>query len=180
MAQRACMALTMWKWRAAMRNNHNQKYGQSAIQVAAVITLLAALVNVACKPQARGQKVSFAEACNGTYYSKRINGEYIGPRIAFPGYISLSGMGLQSDTLLVELYETPGKKGNPIRVRLYTHGGKNSINKLPAKYTPSDLKINVETGEVLTSHDKVIVHGEHIGGPGEPMCLFKVFVIEKG
>lgn len=180
MVRRACMASTMWKWRAAMRNNHTTKYGQITGQVAGIIALLAVLATVACKPQARGQKVTFSEACNGNYFSQRVKGEYIGPRIAFPGYISLSGMGLQSDTLMVELYETPAKKGKPIRVSLYTHGGKNSINKLPSRYKPSDLKINVETGEVLTSEDKVIVHGEHIGGPGEPLCLFKVFVIEKG
>jgi len=166
-----------------MQNEINTMSGvrsRIARRAAGTLVLLIAVGAVACKPQARGQKVTFAEACNGNYYSKRINGEYIGPRIAFPGYISLSGMGLQSDTLLVELYETKAKKGKPIRVSLYTHGGKSSIDKLPSRYKPSDLKINVESGEVLTSEDKVIVHGEHIGGPGEALCLFKIFVIEKG
>lgn len=180
MARRACMASATLKWSAAMQSEMKAKRGVRRHNAAGIVLLLIAVHAVACKPQARGQKVTFAEACNGNYFSQRVKGDYVGPRIAFPGYISLSGMGLQSDTLMVELYETPAKKGKPIRVSLYTHGGKNSINKLPSRYKPSDLKINVETGEVLTSEDRVIVHGEHIGGPGEPLCLFKVFVIEKG
>lgn len=136
---------------------------------------------LSCKEEPKGQLVTFAEACGGKYWAKLEKGLYKGERIAFPGYLSVEGMAMQSDTLILDLHDNADRKGKAISVSVRTHGGKNGIDKLKKTYTPGDLKIHTATGETLGSKDKVIIHGEHIGSPSpEQSCLFKAFIIEKG
>ncbi len=146
-----------------------------------IFCLLITLSLSQCKEEPKGKPVAFAEACGGKYWAKEVKGLYEGERIAIPGYLSVSGMLLQNDTINLDLYETPDRKGKLITVSVRTHGGKNAIDKLAKTYQEGDLKIHTATGETLGSKDKVVIHAEHIGSPlGEPSCLFKAFIIEKG
>lgn len=146
-----------------------------------IFCLLITLSLWQCKEEPKGKPVAFAEACGGKYWAKEVKGLYEGERIAIPGYLSVSGMLLQNDTINLDLYETADRARKSITMSVRTHGGKNAIDKLAKTYQEGDLKIHTATGETLGSKDKVIIHAEHIGSPlGEPSCLFKAFVIEKG
>jgi hypothetical protein len=144
-------------------------------------TLLLLVLLLNCKEEPKGKPVAFSEACNGKYWAKEVKGLYEGERIAFPGYLSLSGMELQTDTINLDLHEKPDRLGKKIVVSVRVNGGKNGIDKLGKVFKEGDLKIHVASGETLGSNDKVIIHGEHIGDSlGNPLCLFKAKIIEKG
>jgi len=144
---------------------------------------LALIVLSACspKPEQRGTAVKFTEVCSGKYWVKPIGqAMFKGERIAFPGHLYFSG-GLQTDSILLDLYETSDKKGKRILVSVPVNGEKNGIDALPKESKQSDLRIYTNSGDVLGAGDRVIIHGEHIGDDSRaPACLFNTFIIEKG
>lgn len=132
------------------------------------------------KPVTPGKQVSFREACAGKYWSKEEKGLFVGERIAFPGFFKFS-TGLQTDTILLELYETAQRTGKPITVSVRVSGEKNGIDPLPREVRQADIRIHTNGGEVLGVDDRIVVHAEHIGSPGdEQSCLFKAVMLEKG
>lgn len=142
--------------------------------------LFVLLFATACKQEARGKVVEFKEVCSGKYWAKEQRGDFKGERIAFPGFFKFS-TGLQTDTILLDLYENPEKTGKHITVSVRVHGGKNGIDPLPKEVKQSDIKIHANGGETLSVADRVIVHGEHIASAGdEQSCLFKAHILEKG
>ncbi|MCB1148314.1 MAG: hypothetical protein KDK38_16045 [Leptospiraceae bacterium] len=138
------------------------------------------LVAANCKkPGPPGKPVTITEACSPENYAEIIKGDTVGPRLAISGYLGLSTMfSMVSTTIMVDLFEKPGRQGKSMKVSLRYDRGKNSMNKLPKKYRFEDLIVETNEGEELGINDKVTVHGEQIATDSKS-CIVMVDRIEK-
>ncbi|MCB1201447.1 MAG: hypothetical protein KDK41_12440 [Leptospiraceae bacterium] len=131
------------------------------------------------KPGPPGKSVTITEACSPENYAEIIKGDTVGPRLAISGYLGLSTMfSMVSTTIMVDLFEKPGRQGKSMKVSLRYNKGKNSMNKLPKKYKYEDLIVETLDGEELGINDKVTVHGEQIA-TDSTSCIVIVDRIEK-
>lgn len=99
-------------------------------------------------------------------------------QISLEGYLRLPVSALVSDTMLVDLLETPDPKAKNVPVSLYIGSGANQVEKPPKDYTEKDLRVHANDGSLIDPQQKVRVSGKLIyGNPGT--ILYKPVDIQK-
>ena len=99
-------------------------------------------------------------------------------QISLEGYLRLPVSALVSDTMLIDLYETPDGKGKPVPVSMNIGSGANSVEKPPKDYTEKDLKVHANDGSLVEPQQKVRVSGKLVYSPSASI-LYRPIDIQK-
>lgn len=103
-------------------------------------------------------------------------------RVAIEGYPRLTGMfTMVSDDMSVGLFEAPQGQGESISARLTVGTGANQVEDLPDEYTEDDLKIHTSDNQVVSTDDRIRVHGRlarYETGDGGFACYISVDLVE--
>ena len=141
-----------------------------------VSTLLGLLLVACASPPPPATPMTFESADAQANHQKQISLE---------GYMSLPVAALVSDTMLIDLYEKPGKQGRCVSVSCRIGSGKNCVEKPPKDYKESDFKLHANDGSLVSSDAKVKVAGKLLWSkavaPGKPnsLVLFAPVDIQK-
>ena len=88
----------------------------------------------------------------------------VGKNISIEGYLSLQNlMSLQSNTIMVNLFEEKEAKGKSISVSFPVGEKENQMESLPDSYKVEDLKVHTNLKEIVGPNDKVRIHGIRLG-----------------
>lgn len=101
-----------------------------------------------------------------------------GKQISLEGYLRLPVSALVSDTMLLDLVETPDSKSKPASVSLSVGSGANQVEKPPKDYTDKDLKVHANDGSLLEPNQKVRVSARLVYDPSASV-LFAPVDIQK-
>ncbi len=99
-------------------------------------------------------------------------------QISLEGYLRLPVTALVSDTMLLDLVETPDSKAKGVPVNLYVGSSANQVEKPPKDYTDKDLKVHANDGSLVEPNQKVRVSGQLIYSPSASI-LYKPVDIQK-
>lgn len=83
-------------------------------------------------------------------------------QISLEGYLRLPVTALVSDTMLLDLIETPDSKAKAVPVSLHIGSSANQVEKPPKDYTEKDLKVHANDGSLIEPTQKVRVSGKLI------------------
>lgn len=113
----------------------------------------------ACTPPEPGKPITFANNCDAADAEKRV---------AIEGYPRLTGMmTMVTDTILITLFEQPDEKGKSMYVSLKVGTDANQIENLPENYSKDDLKIRTKENQVVSTDNKIKVHGKLLRYPDD-------------
>lgn len=124
--------------------------------------LLLAGIFSACKgsPLEPAKPASYNTICSaefGAFYDERNYTHY--RRATLSGYLALPNSVLVSDTMMLDLYEKPGRQGRLIYASFRVGSGKNEAARLYRGYKISDLEVKADSGEILRDGSHVLVEG---------------------
>ena len=135
------------------------------------LILLGSLLCAACSsPPPPATPQTFAN------YNTKANDQ---KQISLEGYLRLPVSAMISDTMLLDLVETPVSKGKEVPVSLYIGSSANQVEKPPKDYTNKDLKVRANDGSLIEANQKVRVSGKLIYSPSGGSILFKPVDIQK-
>ncbi|MEZ4226397.1 MAG: hypothetical protein R3B13_35960 [Polyangiaceae bacterium] len=141
------------------------------------VPVLSTLLLVACKGPEPGETATLGDVCTAKF-DPAADGTL--KRVTVEGFLAIpEGMFLMcSDTCGLELRASPGdKKG--LRINLRIGGGKNRMEKLPKKYSDSDLKVNTSDGNTVGVGAKIRVTGGRLGSEADNTCqIYNVDLIQ--
>ncbi|NBP59048.1 hypothetical protein EBU71_21365, partial [bacterium] len=104
----------------------------------------------------------------------------VGKNISIEGYLSLQNlMSLQSNTIMVNLFEEKESKGKSVSVSLPVGEKENQMEGLPNPYKEEDLKVHTNLKEIVGPNDKVRIHGIRLGSSLDNTVYVQSIWIEK-
>ena len=104
----------------------------------------------------------------------------IGKNISIEGYLALQEtMSLQSNTIMVNLFEEKEKKGKSTSVSFLVGQKENQMESLPDSYKEEDLKVYTNLKEIVGPNDKIRVHGIRLGSSQDNTIYIESKWIEK-
>jgi hypothetical protein len=111
-----------------------------------------------------GISVNFESIQSQEYEPVIEKGLSVGKNISIEGYLSLQNlMSLQSNTIMVNLFEEKEAKGKSISVSFPVGEEENQMESLPDSYKVEDLKVHTNLKEIVGPNDKVRIHGIRLG-----------------
>lgn len=134
------------------------------------LTLLACLTWGCSSPPPPATPQTFSN------YNTQANHE---KQISLEGYLRLPVSAMISDTMLLDLNETPEPKSKSASVSLYIGSSANQVEKPPKDYTDKDLKVHANDGSLIEPNQKVRVSGKFIFSASGGSILFKPVDIQK-
>ena len=99
-------------------------------------------------------------------------------QISLEGYLRLPAATMVSDTMLLDLNETPDGKGKSVSVTMRVGSSANQVEKPPKDYTDKDLKVHANDGSLVEPQQKVRVAGKLIFSTSSSI-LYKPIDIQK-
>ena len=119
-----------------------------------LLLLLIACATWACSsPPPPATPMTFAN------YNSKANHQ---KQISLECYLRLPTAALISDTMLLDLIETPDSKSKPLPVSLRVGSSANQVEKPPKDYSDKDLKVHANDGTLIQANQKVRVSGKLI------------------
>lgn len=116
----------------------------------------------------------------GPYYDERKHSRY--HRVSFDGYLATPKSAMISNTMFVEVYQSPNRGGKKVLSSFTVGSSKNRVERLKNGYKESDLKIESNSGAALGHGSKVKIVGDVSPGgvPGKWLdgCYVRVDTIE--
>lgn len=127
-----------------------------------------------------GIPVSFDSIQSDEFEPVMEKGLEVGKHVSIEGYLGLQDiMSLQSDTIMVNLFEDSEKKGQKISISFPVGSNENQMEGLPDTYKEDDLKVHTNLKEIVGTKDKVRIHGTRLGYSKESTIYIRSKWIEK-
>jgi hypothetical protein len=83
-------------------------------------------------------------------------------QISIEGYARIPAACMVSDTMLVDLVESPDSKAKPLPFSCRVGSSANHVEKPPKNYTAKDLKLHANDGSLVEPGQKIRVAGQLI------------------
>lgn len=136
------------------------------------------------KPPPPPTPVTFAAVCDDQFDPADDNGLSVQKRVQVEGYLEMSkaSFTLCSSTCSLDLVGEPGGKGAGITTYIKVGTGENTMDTLPDRYGPGDIKVRGKDGKLIPLGTKVHLTAGCGGGkaPGgsKKICYLNAELIE--
>ena len=150
-----------------------------------VLLPVLALWNSACWKREQGpiEPTTLEKVCTeafGPYYDERKHARY--HRVSFEGYLAIPKSAMISNTMFVDVHQSPNRGGKKVLASFTVGSSKNRVERLKSGYKESDLKIESNAGVDLTHGSKVKIVGDVSPGgiPGKWLdgCYVRVDTVD--